>query len=129
MENMNHTIQQMADLPRLRKRSRAVGIVVALPELEDAENALWQARLRRRAQACGCNEGAAAGLLVLIALAGWAAARWLWLGELPGILQGMAALAAVFAATGAGKGLGLALAEYRWRQDLAELERLLKGRF
>lgn len=64
---MNDTIQQATDLTLLRERSRAVGIVLALPELDDAENDVWQARLRRRACACGCDMGALAGLLTLIA--------------------------------------------------------------
>lgn len=125
---MNNTIHQVTDMTLLRERSHAIGIVLELPELNEAENELWQARFRRRASACGCNAGAVAGLLTLIAVIGWAGARWLLQGELPGILQGTAGLVMVFAATGVGKALGLAFAEHGWRQDLAELRGLLKGR-
>jgi hypothetical protein len=129
IKSMNDTIQQASDLKLLRERSRAVEIVLTLPELEDTENEAWQARLRRRARACGCDAGALVGLLALVALIGWGSARWFLQGELPGILQGVAALAGVFIATGVGKALGLAFAEYGWRQDLAELGRLVKGRY
>ena len=100
---MNHKILQTTDLKLLQARSQAIGIVLALPELEGAENSAWQARLRRRARACGCDAGALAGLLTLITVIGWATARWLLREELPGILQGVADLVGVFAATEIGR--------------------------
>jgi hypothetical protein len=120
------TLAPLANELRLGKRKRFRTIVVDVPGFTAADNEAWQAQLRRLYFACGCELGAAAAPLGLLAFGGYLVLR-------PGGIEGLSwkdagtAVVAMFLAAGAGKALGLVLARLRLSDVVERLQGALRN--
>lgn len=96
-------------LPRTRRR-----VQLALAELNVEENSLWQDRINRYADSCGCDVGAAATCLAVLTYSMMIGFHSEVLKTRPLLVIGAAFAVAGFAA-GLGKGIGLVYARFRLR--------------
>lgn len=115
-------ISDRNDLAQLwhRPRSRApVAVRLLGIRLEDGRRRKFERRIERHLAACGCNEGALAGLLYLVATC-----ALLTVGHVsPGSTLGWIGLGAgALAALVVGKIFGLALAHIRLKRVIKEVE-------
>lgn len=109
---------------RSGRRHRFREIRVAVPQLSDEENRVWNQRIEAAYFACGCGEGAAAGVLGLLGYGVWAVVS----AAPPGWLDLVWLFAVFFVASGVGKAIGLARARRSLAATVAGLEDLLGDR-
>lgn len=119
------SIEDLDDLKRRRHPRGRIVVRLVLPALASTQRADLERRISRGLIACGCNEGALAGLLYLVLVPLLVAAGTVS----PGSLLGWAVVAAGFVvAMLFGKMVGLGLARLRLWRALTEAERAFLAR-
>ena len=116
-------VSSLDDLARLRcSRSRRVQIRLLLPSADDDRRLTLETRASNYLVACGCNEGALAGLLyaitvVTLIISGLIAA--------PSLLGWGVVIAGLVGSLVVGKLIGLAVARIKFLCVLGEIEHLV----